>query len=122
VRFVGGLLGQWAVWTKQVVDALTAIHSQRASNSLDYRHWLTYGAQLTDANAAIFDAMHNFRGCIPGIHWVLQRQGLLQGTRTLNPHEQLSVGQVEEMERIYTAYPHLNDDEFVAAHRDEWLR
>jgi dihydrodipicolinate synthase/N-acetylneuraminate lyase len=122
MRFVGGLLGQWAVWTKQVVDALSAIHSQRITNSLEYRHWLTYGAQLTDANAAIFDAMHNFRGCIPGIHWVLQRQGLMQGTWTLNPHEQLSPGQVEELERIYAAYPHLTDDTFVAAHRDEWLR
>jgi dihydrodipicolinate synthase/N-acetylneuraminate lyase len=122
VRFVGGLLGQWAVWTEQVVNMLETIQQQRAEGRLDYRHWLTYGAQLTDANAAIFDVMYNFRGCIPGIHWVLQRQGLMTGTRTLNPHEQLSPGQVEEIERVYAAYPHLNDDEFVAAHLDEWLR
>lgn len=122
VRFVGGLLGQWAVWTKEVVAMLQSIQQQRAANTLDYRHWLTYGAQLTDANAAIFDVLHTFRGCIPGIHWVLQRQGLMQGTWTLNPHEELSPGQVAEMERVYAAYPHLNDDEFVAAHLDEWLR
>jgi hypothetical protein len=66
--------------------------------------------------------MHNFRGCIPGIHWVLQRQGLMTGTQTLNAHEQLSPGQVAEMERVYAAYPHLHDDAFVAAHLDEWLR
>jgi dihydrodipicolinate synthase/N-acetylneuraminate lyase len=122
MRFVGGLLGQWAVWTHEVVRMLAAIQQQRAANTLDYRHWLTYGAQLTDANAAIFDAKHNFRGCLPGIHWVLQRQGLMQGTWTLNPHEQLSPGQVAEMERVYATYPHLNDDPFVAAHLDEWLR
>jgi dihydrodipicolinate synthase/N-acetylneuraminate lyase len=122
VRFVGGLLGQWAVWTERVVNMLESIQQQRAAGRLDYRHWLTYGAQLTDANAAIFDVMYNFRGCIPGIHWVLQRQGLMKGTWTLNPHEQLSPGQVQEIERVYTTYPHLHDDEFVAAHLDEWLR
>jgi dihydrodipicolinate synthase/N-acetylneuraminate lyase len=122
MRFVGGLLGQWAVWTEQVVQMHTAIQQQHAANTLDYRHWLTYGAQLTDANATIFDALNNFRGCLPGIHWILQRQGLMQGTWTLNPHEQLSPGQVAEMERVYAAYPHLHDDEFVAAHLDEWLR
>ena len=122
VRFVGGLLGQWAVWTEQVVKMLAAIQQQRAAGAINYRHWLTYGAQLTDANAVIFDSMNNYRGCLPGIHWVLQRQGLLQGTWTLNPHEQLATGQVEEMERVYAAYPQLNDDAFVAAHLDEWLR
>jgi dihydrodipicolinate synthase/N-acetylneuraminate lyase len=121
VRVVGGLLGQWAVWTKRVVEMLAAIQQQRAEGRLDYNHWLTYGAQLTDANGAIFDVQHNYRGCIPGIHWVLQRQGLMQGTWTLNPHEQLSNGQVAEIERIYTAYPHLNDDAFVAAHLEDWL-
>jgi hypothetical protein len=96
--------------------------SEYASTPIAPSHWLTYGAQLTDANAAIFDAMHSFRGCLPGIHWILQRQGLMQGTWTLNPDEQLSPGQVAELERIYAAYPHLNDDEFVAAHLDACLR
>lgn len=122
VRFVGGLLGQWAVWTEEVVTMLTSIQQERGNAALDYAHWLTYGAQLTDANAAIFDAINNFRGCLPGIHWVLQRQGLMTGTWTLNPHEQLSPGQVAEMERVCAIYPHLTDDEFVATHLDEWLR
>jgi dihydrodipicolinate synthase/N-acetylneuraminate lyase len=121
VRIVGGLLGQWAVWTEQVVQMLTALQQQRAAGALDYGHWLTYGAQMTDANAAIFDAANGFRGSIAGIHWILQRQGLMQGIWTLNPNERLSPGQVEEMERIYAAYPQLNDDEFVAAHLDQWL-
>ncbi len=121
VRFVGGLLGQWAVWTRRAVEGLAAIQQQRADGRLDYAHWLSYGAQLTDANAAIFDATHYFRGCLPGIHWVLQRQGLMQGTGTLNPHEQLSPGQAAELKRVHAAYPFLNDDEFVAAHLAEWL-
>ena len=121
VRFVGGLLGQWAVWTQQAVAMLAQIQEQRAAGVLDHAHWLTYGAQLTDANAAIFDPSHNFHGCLPGIHWILRRQGLLQGTWTLNPAEDLSPGQAAELERVCAAYPHLTDDDFVAAHRQEWL-
>ncbi|MBI1296558.1 dihydrodipicolinate synthase family protein [bacterium] len=121
VQFVGGLLGQWAVWTHRVVQALNAIQHGRATGTLDSTYWLTYGAQLTDANAAIFDPVHSYRGCIPGIHWVLQHQGLMQGAWTLNPQERLAPGQVEEIKRVCAAYPHLNDDDFVAAHRDEWL-
>jgi dihydrodipicolinate synthase/N-acetylneuraminate lyase len=121
VRFVGGLLGQWAVWTRRVVEKLHAIHTQRAAGRLDYAHWLTYNAQLTDANAAIFDAAHAYRGCLPGIHWVLQRQGLMQHIHTLNPHEQMAPGQAAEIERVYAAYPHLTDDDFVAASLKAWL-
>ena len=121
-RIVGGLLGQWAVWTHAAVQMLATIHQQRERGTLDYPHWLQVGAHLTDANAAIFDAPNNFRGCLPGIHWILQQQGLLQGTWTLNPHEQLSPGQVAELTRVCAMYPHLADDDFVAAHLDEWLR
>lgn len=121
VRIVGGLLGQWAVWTRRVVEMLETIQKQRSCGRIDYAHWLTYGAQLTDANAAIFDPAHDYRGCLPGIHRVLQRQGLMQGIHTLNPQEQLAPGQLEEIERVWAAYPHLTDDDFVAAHRAEWL-
>lgn len=121
VRMVGGLLGQWAVWTKRAVEMLAAIQGQREAGRLDYAYWLTYGAQLTDANSAFFDAAHTFHGCIPGIHAVLQRQGLMQGIHTLNPQELLSPGQMEEIDRVCVAYPHLSDDLFVAAHREEWL-
>ncbi len=120
-RFVGGLLGQWAVWAKRAVEMVQTIQQQRTNDDLDYRHWLIYGSQLTDANAAIFDVAHNYQGCIPGIHRVLQQQGLLQGTWTLNPAEQLMPGQVAEIERVCARYPQLTDDEFVAAHLAEWL-
>ena len=76
--------------------------------------------ELTDANGAIFDAANNFAGCIPGIHEVLKRQALMKGTWCINPNERLSSGQKEEINRVYAAYPHLNDDEFVQQHLDEW--
>lgn len=122
VRIVGGLLGQWAVWTRRAVEMLAQIHAQQAAGEVDHGHWLGLGTQMTDANGVIFDAANHFRGCIPGIHLVLQRQGLLPGIWTLNPHEQLAANQMAEVERVMTVYPHLTDDEFVATHRDEWLR
>jgi len=115
VRIVGGLLGQWAVWTHTAVRMLREIQAQRAAGTLDAAAWLRIGAQLTDANAAIFDAAHGFRGCIPGIHEVLRRQGLLAGTWCLDPALELSPGQAAEIERVYRRYPHLNDDGFVAS-------
>ena len=122
LRIVGGLLGQWAVWTKEAVAMLRAIHDQSAAGTLDYRHWLTYNAQMTDANAAVFDSAHDFHGCISGVHEVLRRQGLMQGIWCFNPQESLSPGQCEELDRVCRAYPHLTDDDFVAEHLDEWLR
>jgi hypothetical protein len=83
---------------------------------------LSLGTQVTDANAAFFDASHDFAGCIAGLHEVLRRQGLLEGRWCLDPHEDLSPGQADEIDRVYRAYPHLNDDDFVAEHRDAWLR
>ena len=121
LRFVGGLLGHWAVWTQPAVAMLAAIHHQRATTTLDYAQWLTYNVQVTDANAAFFDPAHAFHGCIAGIHEVLRRQGLMRGNWCLNPNEGLSPGQMEEIDRVYRAYPHLHDDVFVAEHLDEWL-
>lgn len=119
---VGGLLGHWAVWTQRVVGMHMAIKQQRQAGTLDYAQWLAYGVQVTDANAAIFDPANRFHGCISGIHEVLRRQGLLQGVWCLNPNESLSRGQSEEIDRVYRAYPHLHDDEFVSANLDRWLR
>jgi hypothetical protein len=84
-------------------------------------HLLRLGPQLVDANAALFDAAHGFRGCLPGIHEALRRQGLLAGTWCLDPALDLSPGQRQEIDRIWAAYPHLRDDAFVAEHRDRWL-
>ena len=122
LRIVGGLLGQWAVWTREAVAMLQAIQDQSAAGRLDYGHWLTYNAQMTDANAAVFDSANDFHGCISGVHEVLRRQGLMQGIWCFNPVESLSPGQCEELDRVCRAYPHLTDDDFVAEHLDEWLR
>ena len=121
-RIVGGLLGHWAFWTKKAADLLAECHRIVESASPIPQELLTRAAQITDANAATFDAANNFAGCIPGIHAILARQGLLDGTWTLDPHEILSPGQSQEIDRICAAYPHLADDGFVAEHLDEWLR
>ncbi|UQZ85075.1 hypothetical protein SK3146_04358 [Paenibacillus konkukensis] len=119
-RIVGGLLGHWAVWTRKAVELLEEIKRVRDNEALD-RRWLTRNIEITDCNAAFFDPAHHFEGCIPGIHEVLRRQGLLPGRWCLNPSEELSEGQMEEISRVYRDYPHLNDDAFVAAHLSEWL-
>ena len=126
VHFAGGLLGQWAVWTRSAVDLLQRCHaatrqSQPGEQSRDAVRLLAIGAQITDVNAALFDPEHQFAGCIPGIHEVLRRQGLLAGRWCLNPQEELSPGQMNEIDRVLTRYPHLSDDEFVKKHLDRWL-
>lgn len=117
VRVAGGLLGHWAVWTRRAVELLECIHHAAPSNEL-----LTRAVEITDSNAAFFDTANQFHGCIAGIHEVLRRQGLLAGRWCLNPEEDLSPGQMEEIDRVYRVYPHLNDDAFVREHLDEWLR
>ena len=120
-RFMdGGLLGQWAVWTSKAADLLARVKAARAGGIID-AELLREGAALTDANAAIFDAANGFAGCIPGIHEVLRRQGLLAGTWCLDPRQSLSAGQREEIDRVYRAYPFLADDTFVAERLDAWL-
>lgn len=118
IRIVGGLLGHWAIWTQSAVAQLNMVKA--ASKSIS--DILALGAQVTDANAAIFDAANQFRGCIPGIHEILRRQGLLSGRWCLDPEEDLSPGQLQEIERICRSYPDLQDDGFVRKHLDEWLR
>lgn len=116
----GGLLGQWGVWTRRAVLLFEQIQRARRKARLD-AGWWDRNAALTDMNAAIFDAANNFAGCLPGIHEVLRRQGLLRTTACLDPHEQLSPGQAAEITRVARAYPWLVDDDFVAANRARWL-
>ncbi len=118
-RIVGGLLGQWAVWTNAAVGLLERIRA--AGDASPASSWLREAAALTDANGAIFDAGHSFAGCIPGIHEVLRRQGLLRGVWCLDPDEALSPGQREDMDRVYEQYPELRDDAFVAGNLHRWL-
>lgn len=114
-EIVGGLLGHWAVWTSKAVALLQEIKKIKESGTGIPSEMLTRNTRITDANAVIFDVAHHFRGCIPGIHEVLRRQGLLEGTWCLNPREVLSAGQSEELDRIYRDYPDQNDDDFVRA-------
>jgi hypothetical protein len=93
----------------------------KRKNQSELNGLLTLAQQLTDANAAIFDPGNKFRGCIPGIHEILRRQGLLQGRWCLDPNEELSLGQSEEIDRVCQAYPQLQDNAFVREHLDEWL-
>jgi len=120
-RVVGGLLGQWAVWTKRAVEIHRECGAIADSGAPVPAEMLRLNVHLTDANAALFDAANGFAGCIPGVHEVLRRQGLLEGTWCLDPAEVLSPGQADEIDRVCRAYPHLTDDDFVAKHRDEWL-
>ena len=121
-RIVGGLLGHWAVWTNKAVELLRECHEISSANARIPTNLLQRAIAITDANAAFFDAANNYAGCIPGIHEVLRRQSLLEGIWCLDPNETLSPGQSAEIDRVYAAYPDLNDDSFVAEHRDEWLR
>jgi dihydrodipicolinate synthase/N-acetylneuraminate lyase len=116
-RIAGGLLGHWAVWTQRAVELLETCRDGQVTPDR-----LRLAVEVTDANAAFFDAANEFAGCIAGLHEVLRRQGLLAGRWCLDPNEALGPGQLEEIDRVYRAYPHLNDDAFVAQHLDEWLR
>ncbi|MCW3814368.1 dihydrodipicolinate synthase family protein [Micromonospora sp. DR5-3] len=119
-RIVGGLLGQYAVWTHRAVELFERAREAARTGQLD-EELLTTAATLTDANAAVFDVAHGFAGCVAGIHEVLRRQGLLDNVRLLDEQERLSPGQAAELDRVIGAYPDLQDDAFVAAHLDRWL-
>ncbi|WP_025764510.1 dihydrodipicolinate synthase family protein [Dyadobacter tibetensis] len=112
-RFVGGLLGHWAVWTGRAVKLLeeTKICVSREYDGAGAL--LAKGIAITDMNAVLFDAENGFLGCIAGIHEVLRRQGIMKGTWCLNPKEKLSEGQSTEIDRVLRTYPDLIDDDFV---------
>ena len=121
-RIVGGLLGHWAVWTRGAVELLKECRAVAVGGRPIPRWVLQRNVEVTDCNAAFFDAGNHFAGCIAGLHEVLRRQGLLEGIWCLDSNEILSPGQREEIDRVYRAYPHLNDDDFVRASLDTWLK
>jgi dihydrodipicolinate synthase/N-acetylneuraminate lyase len=122
IRFAGGLLGHWAVWTKRAVELLEEIKQCRSSDGQDAYGLLARSAETTDANAVLFDVRNNFAGCIAGLHEILRRQGLLAGRWCLDPHEDLSPGQMEEIDRICRDYPYLTDDDFIRENLSLWLQ
>ncbi len=121
-RIVGGLLGHWSVWTRRAVELHQQCRQLSLSGAPIPQEMLQRAIEITDSNAAFFDAANDFAGCIAGLHEVLRRQGLLEGLWCLDERETLSSGQIEEIDRVYTSYPHLNDDAFVDEHRDQWLK
>ncbi len=120
-RIVGGLLGHWSVWAQSAVRLLEQCKAIASHDGSVSAEMLIRAIEVTDSNAAFFDAANGFAGCIAGLHEVLRRQGLLDGIWCLDEHEGLGPGQAEEIDRVCAAYPHLNDDAFVAEHRDAWL-
>lgn len=119
--FVGGLLGQWAMWTRRAVETHDLTRRARTGDDGALAQLLRTAAALTDANGAIFDARNRFRGVIPGVHEVLRRHGLLEGVWLLDEDERLSPGQMEEIDRVWASYPELRDDDFIAENIDRWL-
>jgi dihydrodipicolinate synthase/N-acetylneuraminate lyase len=120
-RIVGGLLGHWAVWTRRAVEIHHKCRRLAQSGAPVPPEMLRLSAEVTDTNAAFFDAANEYAGCIAGIHEVLHRQGLLEGIWCLDPEETLSDGQREEIDRVCRDYPHLSDDAFVVEHVGGWL-
>jgi dihydrodipicolinate synthase/N-acetylneuraminate lyase len=119
LRFRGGLLGHWGVWTSSAVRLLARVHEAVAAGRVD-DDLLALDAMVTDCNAVVFDVAHDFAGCIPGCHEILRRQGLLATAHCLDPHEVLSPGQAEEIDRLYATYPEFTDDAFVRANLETW--
>jgi hypothetical protein len=119
-RITGGLLGHWCVWTRRVVELVARIRRSLAEGVID-PGLLALDAAVTDCNGAFFDVANDFKGCIAGVHEVLRRQGLLEGTWCLDPNERLGPGQTAEIDRVHAAYPELNDDAYVAANLERWL-
>jgi dihydrodipicolinate synthase/N-acetylneuraminate lyase len=124
LRFRGGLLGHWSVWTQGAVELLARCKAsaveQDAGGALGVE-LLALDSRVTACNAAFFDVAHDFHGCIAGCHEVLRRQGLLEGTWCLDPGEGLSPGQREAIDRVCREHADLADDAFVAANLERWL-
>ncbi len=117
--FEGGLLGHWCVWTHRAVEIFREIKKVKNQEVIPQK-WLTLAAEITDVNSALFDTSNDFRGCVPGLHEVLRRQGIFNNILCLNKEETLSDGQLEEINRVYDMYLDLNDDEFIKENISKW--
>ena len=120
VRFVGGLLGHWSVWTRGAIDIYRRCREAAALDAVP-ADLLALDSRVTDCNSAFFDVANDFHGCIAGCHEVLRRQGLLEGIWCLDPAEGLSPGQAREIDRVLAQHADLSDDAFVAANLERWM-
>lgn len=119
LRFQGGLLGHWSIWTRGAVKLLERLKVSVAAGTVT-PELLGLDSFVTDCNSVVFDVDHDFAGCIPGCHDILRRQGLMTSIECLDPEETLSPGQSEGIDRLYATYPELHDDAFVAANLARW--
>jgi Dihydrodipicolinate synthetase family len=119
LRFKGGLLGHWSVWTRSAVTLLERLRGCIATGAIP-EDILALDAQVTDCNSVIFDVANDFAGCIPGCHEILRRQGLMRTVHCLDPNEVLSPGQASEINRLYATYPECADDAFVSDNLSRW--
>jgi hypothetical protein len=120
LRFRGGLLGHWAVWTRRAVELVEDIRDDPEGRTAS--EWLALDALTTEANGVLFDVENDFAGCIAALHEVLRGQGLLEGNWCLDPAETMGAGQEARLRRLMSDHPELTDDDFVAANLDRWLR
>lgn len=120
MRFAGGLLGHWSVWTKGAVEIFRRCRQAAALDAVS-ADLLALDSRVTDCNSAFFDVANDFHGCIAGCHEVLRRQGLLDGIWCLDPEEGMGPGQKEEIDRVLAAHADLSDDAFVAANLERWM-
>jgi hypothetical protein len=119
LRFQGGLLGHWSVWTRGAVKLLERLKLSVSAGAIP-PEILALDSFVTDCNSVVFDVDNGFAGCIPGCHEILRRQGLMNSIECLDPHEKLSAGQSDGIDRLYATYPELHDDAFVAANLERW--
>jgi hypothetical protein len=118
--FRGGLLGHWSVWTASAIKQFEMCRAARGKAVVP-ADLLALDARVTDCNSAFFDVANNFHGCIAGCHEILRRQGLMAGIWCLDPHEGLSPGQMQQIDRVCRAHSDLSDDAFVAENLQKWL-
>ena len=91
LRFQGGLLGHWSVWTRGAVEMLERLKLSVSAGAIPPQV-LALDSFVTDCNSVVFDVDHDFAGCIPGCHEILRRQGLMTSIECLDPHETLEPG------------------------------
>lgn len=119
IRARGGLLGQWAVGSRAAARLVSAADEAVRADRIPLE-LLSVATDLVEVNAAVFDVLHDFAGCVPGVNEVLRQQGLVPTARCLGP-DVLSPGQADLIRGVRTRFPELLDEQFVAEHRDEWL-
>lgn len=120
VRARGGLLGQWAVGARAAARLRRHAVGEADAGTVS-APTLAAATDLVEINAAVFDVVGDFAGCVAGVNEVLRQQGLLSTSLCLTDRERLSPGQEQLIAGVLARFPDLLDADFVAERRDEWL-